>query len=264
MNGDTRDVVTYFTLVILLTVPFWLGGHFLRLEILPGMPAAAAAVLCPALAAVLLTFRSSGRSGLFKLLARTLDASRTGWRLVPIVLINPILFTLAFVIARLSGKPIPNPDISAAHALLLVALFLPTAMLEELGWTGFALDRLEARLGPRLAGLALGLFWAIWHYPALIEVGRSAAWIGWWSLWTLSARVVMVRIYYWSGRSLFAMVLYHAPSNLCWQFYPENGSWFDPKISGLITFTLAIILFLGGSARKKAAPEACETKPGEG
>lgn len=100
--------------------------------------------------------------------------------------------------------------------------------------------------------MILGAFWALWHIPALVQAGRSLEWIGWWCLWTLSARVIMVWLYNWAGASVLAVGLYHATSNLCWQLYPVSGSYFDPQISGLITLVLASAIVLSQRRRSRS------------
>lgn len=239
-----RRVAAFFALVLLLTAPFWILGAVVSYEFLPGLPIAALAVLCPALAAAVLRFREGGRDGLAALLQRAVDFRNANKWLIPAILINPILFGLAFVVSRSLGTNIPDPNLSWVSALVLFAWFLPTAMLEELGWSGFALPHLQARISPLLAAAWLGAFWAIWHIPTLVQAGRSLEWIAWWSLWTVSARFIMVWLYNWAGQSVTAVALYHAISNLCWQLYPVDGSHFDPRLSGLITLTLALGLFI--------------------
>jgi membrane protease YdiL (CAAX protease family) len=152
------------------------------------------------------------------------------------------LFGAAFAAAHLLGHDIPNPSPSAGSALALFALFLPTALLEEIGWSGYALAGLQQRMSSIAAALILGASWALWHIPALLQVDRSAEWIAYWCLWTISARIVMVWLYNWSGASVFAVALYHAISNVCWQLYPVSGSHFDPRLSGLITLGAALAL----------------------
>ena len=53
----------------------------------------------------------------------------------------------------------------------------------------------------------------------------------------------MTWLYVHSGRSVFAAALFHAMINLCWQLFPKNGSFFDPKIFSLITVGFAIIMY---------------------
>lgn len=239
-----RRVAAFFALVLLLTAPLWLLGALVSYEFLPGLPIAALAVLCPTLAAAVLSFREGGRDRLTALLQRAVDFRNVSRWLIPAILINPILFGLAFVVSRSLGANIPDPNVSWVSALALFALFLPTAMLEELGWSAFALDHLQARMSPMLAAVLLGTFWALWHVPTLVQASRSLEWIAWWSLWTVSARFVMVWLYNWAGKSVAAVALYHALSNLCWQLYPVHGSHFDPRVSGLITLALAVGLFI--------------------
>ncbi len=44
----------------------------------------------------------------------------------------------------------------------------------ELGWRGFAQDRLQDRLHPLVTGLIIGLFWTLWHLP-LVSIEGSAS-----------------------------------------------------------------------------------------
>lgn len=232
----------YFVLVTVSTAPVWLLGYVIHFQVLPELPISSVAVICPALAAGIAAYRSGGCTALRRILARGIDGSKAGWRLVLVVLINPILFALAFLLSRLLGSHIPDPRFAPMHALALTVLFLPSAFLEEIGWTGYALDRLQQSYGWLKASLALGFFWSFWHYPALFQVERPMYWIAWWSLWSVSQRVIMVWLYNRTNASVFTAVLYHAASNLCWQLYPLDGSYFDPRISGVITFSLALAL----------------------
>lgn len=252
MTSETRQVSWYFGLVILLTTPIWILGASNDFQLLPGLPIAALAVVCPALAAATLCYWRGGWPEVLNLVVQGLNVRKAGWPVLVVMLVNPVLFGLAFMAARALGAPVPDPTIGIPEAVILFALFLPAALLEEIGWTGFALSRLQASLSPWACGLALGLFWAGWHIPALLQVGRSVDWIAWWCLWTVSARVIMVWVYFRTGGSVFAVVIYHAMSNLCWQLYPVAGSYFDPKISGLVTLALAMALTFWSAARLTA------------
>jgi uncharacterized protein len=252
MSRESRRAAAYFGLVFILTIPFWILGAAVDVRLLPGLPISAFAVVVPALAAGLLSVWDGGGQALASLLARALDFSRAGWRLLVIALVNPALFGLAFLALRFSDGNIANLSFDAVEALLLFALFLPCALLEELGWSGYAVDRLQTRYSPLAAAFILGVIWAIWHYPALAQVGRPIEWIAWWSVWTVSARIIMVWLYNWAGASVFAVALYHAVSNLCWQLFPIHGSYFNPRISGVITLALALTLMIWRSQKAPA------------
>jgi membrane protease YdiL (CAAX protease family) len=45
---------------------------------------------------------------------------------------------------------------------------------EELGWTGFAYPRMQARLGWLPAALLLGVLWGLWHLPVVDSLGAAS------------------------------------------------------------------------------------------
>jgi membrane protease YdiL (CAAX protease family) len=246
--GETRaaDVGLFFGLVAVLTLPFWLAGGATGILLMPGLPLAGLAVVCPAATAVILTLRRGGLPAARRLLARVADGSQVKpavWWLATI-LVTPILAAVAFAILRLGGSAIPDPSFSAPTVLALSAAFLIGGLCEELGWTGFALEPLRDRFGPLAAAVIIGGAWAAWHYPALLQAHRSLAWIGWWTLGTVGLRLLMVWLYEQAGPSLLLVAVFHAMSNLAWQLFPVRGSWFDPRLHGLLTAGLALLLFL--------------------
>jgi membrane protease YdiL (CAAX protease family) len=137
----------------------------------------------------------------------------------------------------------PNPTLSLLAIFPMFALFFISALGEEIGWTGYATEPLQRRWGMTTAGLVLGGIWAIWHFIPLVQAHRSLDWIAWWSLGTISLRMIMVWLYFHAGKSVFAAAVFHAMINLCWQLFPNNGSYYDPRVFGLITFCFAIAIF---------------------
>lgn len=57
--------------------------------------------------------------------------------------------------------------------LLLNLVSGPTG--EELGWRGYALNRLKTRHAPLVAYLAIGLLWGLWHFPLWLVTGLRGA-----------------------------------------------------------------------------------------
>lgn len=74
--------------------------------------------------------------------------------------INLVLLALGFQL----GFPW-LPGVLAAYLGTLLFVATVGGALEEPGWRGFALPRLQARRTPLTATLILGLAWGIWHVP---------------------------------------------------------------------------------------------------
>ena len=242
------SLLTFFCVTFALTIPFWAVGAATDRQWLPGVPAAALSFVCPGLAALLLAYHGGGFTRAKSLSSRAVDYDAIGsmfWY-APLLLISPAISVLSFVALRALGTPVPVPHIALVDTLTLFALFIPTAICEELGWSGYALDPLQARWGTLRASLLLGAAWAAWHWPPLLQLHRSVEWIAWWTLWTMSARVIMTWLYNRTGNSVFGASLYHAVSNVCWQLFPIHTSFWDPRITGLLTALVAVALTFAG------------------
>jgi membrane protease YdiL (CAAX protease family) len=248
----------FFVLTFALAVPFWALGYATEFELLPGLPVAALSFVCPGLAAVIVARREGGSAGVNALLKRAFDYKRIegkGWY-APVLLLNPAIFLVSYMVQEIAGMPVPAPQVSLLSVLLLSATFFAAGLGEELGWSGFAIDPLQNRCGALRASVLLGAVWAIFHFVALEQAHRSLEWISWWSLWTISARVIMVCIYNSTGKSVFGMALYHASSNVSWQLFPIHGSFFDPRVTGIITTFVAILAAAFWDPRRAHAPES--------
>lgn len=111
---------------------------------------------------------------------------------------------------------------TASVLLMGLAVGLPTGILEELGWTGFAIPRLSLRHGVRATGLIVGMLWGAWHLPVNywasgVTSGEIslAIWAPLWLVATLvgqltAFRVLMVWIYERTDGSLPVAMLMHA------------------------------------------------------
>jgi len=75
-----------------------------------------------------------------------------------------------------------------------------------------------------------------------LEAYRSLAFIAWWSPGTVASRVIIVWLYNNTGRSVFVAALFHTMMNLTWQLFPVGGSYYDPRVTGLITLVVVIVV----------------------
>lgn len=236
-----RSPLTFFLLVLALAIPFLVVGAVTGIELLPGLPVAALMAVSPAAAALILAHREDGAAGAKALLMRAFDYRRITERIwyAPILLMMPAVMALSFGVMRWSGTPVPVPQIALVPALILCVAFFTSATAEELGWSGYVIDPMQNRWGALRASIFVGLGWAVFHYVALLQAHRSPAWIAWWSLWTVALRVIIVWLYNNAGRSVFAAALFHATINVTWQLFPIRGSFFDPRVTGVVTALVA-------------------------
>lgn len=242
--ATSRSPLAFFSLVFLLSVPFFALGYVSKREVLPGLPMSSFAWICPATAAAILVYRRHRTAGLIELLRRSFDYRRIDDKLwyVPIFFLMPAINVAAYVIMRATGEAVPFLQLPGVQTVaLFVALFI-AALGEELGWSGYVTEPMQQRWGALGAGILIGIVWAVWHWIPLLQVDRTADWISWWSLFTVASRVLIVWIYDNTGKSVFAAALFHADTNLCWQLFPVHGSYWDPRITGLLLALIAAIV----------------------
>jgi CAAX protease family protein len=249
--------VKFFLLVLGLSIPFWIVGGITPLELLPGLPLGALMSFCPAVAACILIYREQGAAGVTQLLQRSADYHRIRSKLwyVPIVFLMPVIMLASYALMHWMRFPLPGAEIPILLAAPMFLAFLLSALGEELGWSGYTTGRIQARCGELGAGLLLGVAWAGWHLIPLIQVHRPVDWIAGWSLGTVANRVIIVRLYNATGKSVFATALYHAMSNVSWQLFPNRGSHYDPRISGLL-----LAVFAGVVAYQRLDPRTTSNR----
>ncbi len=166
----------------------------------------------PSGVAVALVGFKDGRSGL-SALWRRMTHFRIGWR-VYLAAVSVVAFGTAcqIVLNNLLGRTF---DLS----LFLIQLpsFLPLLVLgplsEELGWRGYAQDRLQRRWSPQLAGVVVGIVWAFWHLPLFFMPGASQRELHMPFAGFLVGIVSMSIVFAWlhshSGGSIWIAIFFH-------------------------------------------------------
>ena len=231
----------FFGLLLLISLPFWVVGSIVRVEVLPGVPLSAAMVVVPLLTAVILIGRHKSLSVLSTFLMSALDASRIKLWVWPFAIgLMPMVMLVSAIIQSALGESLPAFTFDAGDVLLLFSLFFLAATLEELGWTGYATRPMVQRYGILGAGIAIGIVSAVWHLVPLLQVERAWDWVACWALGTVSRRVLIVWMFVRGGQSVFSASLLHAMSNVSWMLFPVMGSHFDPMVSGLILLAITM------------------------
>jgi hypothetical protein len=186
------------------------------------------ATFSPMLTALVLTALLNGKEGVTELLAR-LFHWKMHWKWYLAILILPVLVSLgwAFCNTLLNGQGLSagwSSLVRLSEALLrggpvLLAITPLMAVLiagEELGWRGFALERLLKTRGPVISSLIVGFFWGIWHVPSTLDptsVLNKAPLVYSIPLFTLGT-VIFSFVYTWLWQnthgSLFVICLFHS------------------------------------------------------
>ena len=220
-TGQTRSIVAYvvwaYGLTWLVMLPWVLSQRGLIALSLPTHWEVSGA-FGPALAALLVTWRAEGASGL-----RTLFAGLARWRVkwawLAFVLLSPLaVLGLAVASATLTSDPpalgrLPLWTAAGLFDLVVVGAILQS-LGEEPGWRGFMLQRLRMGFGPLAATAVLAPVWIVWHLPAFLArpefgvaqlLGLSLG---------LAAAAVWLTLIYDATRSLLMAVLWHALINI--------------------------------------------------
>jgi membrane protease YdiL (CAAX protease family) len=116
----------------------------------------------PSVAGVLMTGLVDGKAGLREVLRRLLTwRVGVGWYAVAL-LPAPILAAAVLFALSLSSPIFTTAD--KTFVLLSGIAAGLTTVLEELGWTGFAVPRLRRRYDVVTTGLIVGVLWGAWHF----------------------------------------------------------------------------------------------------
>jgi membrane protease YdiL (CAAX protease family) len=153
---------------------------------------------------------------------------------------------------------------SAPMALLVFVprVFVYGPLPEELGWRGYALDRLQARWDAPTSSLVLGAIWALWHVPLFFikdtlfyDQGLWSAWFFLFILSVIPTAVVYTWIFNNTRRSTLAAILFHFMSNLSYEL--ANVTDRTNLLATLlwIAAAVAVVAFWGAGSLTRGAPD---------
>ena len=270
---DKHPVPSYYALVFAIS---W-GGILLVAGLGPGgvpatkeqvetlMPFALLALFAgPSVAGILIIGLLYGREGFRNLLAR-MTRWRVGVRWYAVALLTAPLLVTATLLAFSVSSPefLPRLFTSDDKASLLLfgiaAGLIGGGLLEELGWTGFAVPTLlKLRHGVLSTGLIVGLLWGAWHF--LIAFWASGTSSGALSLagflpavlfyvGSLPAyRVLMVWVYQRTDESMLVAMLMHASFSASMLILQPLGLALVPGLTWALVLAASLWLSVGAIA----------------
>jgi uncharacterized protein len=186
------------------------------------------------------------------------------WYLVTLIGF-PILMLLAFVVVPGALADFVAPDWSFVPFYLsnfAFALFLAGGpLLEEGGWRGFALPRLQRLQGPVVGTLILGALWSLWHLPIffgpLAVTGPDATFISTgiafveYLIAAMGFSVIMTWVLNNTGGSVLMAILLHTAIDVAFAFavlFPSTKTDLSPSSFGTlgiaIVFSIAALVII--------------------
>jgi membrane protease YdiL (CAAX protease family) len=227
--------LTYFAFTFAWSCAFWAASVAWRGGVEPSSsPVFLLGGAGPFVAAVVLTQLREDAVTRRSFWLRAVDPRRIrGAWWAAALLLHPALVALAFAADVALGGSLPpmRPELGSASAALglLFFTFWFGPLPEEIGWRGFALDRLQRGMAPLRASLVLGSVWALWHVPLFFVPGTFQEGLGFGSprSWVFLASmiplsVLMTWIYNATARSTLSAVLVHYSGNLCGALLPKT------------------------------------------
>jgi membrane protease YdiL (CAAX protease family) len=267
-----HPMLSYYALVFAIS---W-GGILIAVGLGPGgLPATKeqAAMLFPfvlsplfagpSVAGIVLTGLVHGKVGFRNLLAR-MRRWRVGARWYAMALLTaPLLVTGTLLVFSLSSPEfLPRIFTTSDKATLLMFGvgwgLVGGGLLEELGWTGFAVPTLRQRYGVLGTGLIVGLLWGVWHF--LVAFWGSGTSSGALSLaiflpavlfyvGSLPAyRVLMVWVYDRTGESMLVAMLMHASFSATMLILQPLGLALVPGLIWNLVLAAALWVVVGAVA----------------
>jgi membrane protease YdiL (CAAX protease family) len=178
----------------------------------------------PSIVALGLTARSEGAAGIQSLLGRIFKW-RVGvqWYVFAVGYFATIKIGVALV-HRIAVGAWPRFGVEPWYILAIATvLSTPVQAGEEIGWRGYALPRLAARLGLARASLLLGIVWAMWHLPLFFvpgidNYGQSLVIF---ALQVTAISVPMAWLYRRTNGSLLLMMVMHGANNQARNIVPS-------------------------------------------
>src|SRR5215472_13882757 len=211
---------------------------------------AAAGVGMPGLLVIVLNALLSGKTGVKE------PFGRLGRVRVPLIWYAVVLLLIPALLLAAAGIPalVGLATVTFAFSGFAVLPGVSSGLLEEPGWRGFALPRMQARRPAFTASLLLGALWGVWHLPLRIAQGMPLTAAGLalflFTVLLLTAWAVLFTwVYNNTNGSVFLMVVLHAVSDIA-PATIQPGNWIGSALLLILTWaTVALVVTRAGPAR---------------
>ena len=182
---------------------------------------------------------------------------RAGWVWYGVAIGLPVALAVAVqaLHVMLGGALVSGPG----DPLALIAILALLVVGEEIGWRGFALPRLQARLGGLGASVVLGVLWAAWHLANTTIPGLERYWDAFpaFALFVVAQTVLFTWIANRTHGSVLLAWLFHAAINVAGSRFaigdPVQQWWLSAAVFGAVA--LVVLVVEGTGLGRAAVPE---------
>lgn len=234
----------------------------LSMETTAGLILVLLAALGPMVMGIAFTYLTRDKEGRQDYWKRVISFKRipAKWYLIIFIFV-PILNGLAALLDVLTGGTGATWGETALNALtnpasILLSILFATLFpfIEELGWRGYLLDRLQEKYSALVSSLILGILWSLWHLPtffirdsyqASLGIGTPAFWLFFAGIVPLT--FVFTWIYNNTNRSTLAVILFHAMVNFTGELFTLSER--ADNLSIALWFIAGVILAVVWSAK---------------
>jgi membrane protease YdiL (CAAX protease family) len=244
-----HSIATYFVLAYgiswscILVVAALKGFRPDAIELQDGILMFLAMLVGPSLAGITMTAVLEGRSGLRSLVSR-MGRWRVDLRWYAVLLVFPVLILTTLLTLTALVSPVFAPHFTAVGMVvgLLAGLF------EEIGWTGFALPKLQVKYSALAAALLLGVPWGLWHILAdyfgnisTMAVFWFPTFLGFMAAMTAS-RVLITWVYNNTGSLLLAQLMHVSSTGFLAVLGPSPSAPIAPAYNALWYAVYALVV----------------------
>jgi membrane protease YdiL (CAAX protease family) len=240
---------------------FWIPIAVLGINVtmFPGVLLFAIGGLGPVLSAIILTLMTQSREEWQDYWRRVIDFKRIPLKWYAVIFfLAPLYSILALLTGFLIEGNMPHLETAASY-LNSPLTILPFALVtlfygplpEELGWRGYALDRLQGKWNALVSSIILGIIWSLWHVPMFFMRGSLQSEVFplssvrfWLAMGPgiLAEAVIMTWICNNTQRSTLSAILFHFMMNFTGEFLRLPGNFKNYQFIWLSVFAILVVI----------------------
>ncbi|OFX83978.1 MAG: hypothetical protein A2W99_03510 [Bacteroidetes bacterium GWF2_33_16] len=215
-------------------------------------------IVIVSLGAILLSNIFSKKDNVRELIGLIFNKKIKLFSLIISILLWPLMIYLSTQLAqvfRMEVSPEPTwpnlPLFFIVFESFIWYLFFGGPLNEEIGWRGFALNKMQNKYSPLYASIIIGAIWGLWHLPLHIMGVYPFGLYGFLiRIFDIPSAIVFTWLYNRSNKSLIPVLFLHATRNTTSLFLTRSY-----VLSSLLLLVLSIIFVFTDKMWKKNFPK---------